>query len=213
MTRFLVTGVNRGIGAALASEARALGHEVIGTTRDGRDGTIALELSKPDTIAAQLKDVPPFDVLINNAGILGADPQSPLDIDADNFAQVLAVNSIAPLMVAQAVLPRLRESKAGKILTISSQMSWMGYRKSNLIGYRASKAAVNKAMQGLASALEADNIPVALIDPGWVRTDMGGAEADESPMDVAKGVLAISENLSLKDTGKFFRFSGEEREF
>ena len=60
MTRILITGVNRGIGAALAHEARAQDHDVIGTTRDGRDGTIALELSDPERIAEQLDQLPPL---------------------------------------------------------------------------------------------------------------------------------------------------------
>ncbi|MEL6957683.1 MAG: SDR family NAD(P)-dependent oxidoreductase [Pseudomonadota bacterium] len=215
MTTFLITGVNRGIGAALAAKARARGHTVIGTTRDGRDETVPLVLDDPSSIAAQLADIPPFDVLINNAGVIGpdADQQTPLNMDWDGFAQTLTVNTMAPLAVAQAVLPRLRESREPKILTVSSQMAWMGYRKPTQIAYRASKAALNKAMQGLATMLEPDEIPVVLIDPGWVRTDMGGKDADEDPAVVAAGILNISAGLTLAETGKFFLFSGEEREF
>ncbi len=54
---------------------------------------------------------------------------------------------------------------------------------------------------------------MALIDPGWVRTDMGGAEAEEDPDEVAKDILAIAERLTIQDTGKFFRFAGEERAY
>ena len=213
MTRFLITGVNRGIGAALHAQAVALGHQVIGTTRDGRGGTVPLVLDTPETIAEQLSGVGPLDILINNAGVISPDRQSPLDMDFAGFAHTLTINSIAPLAVAQAVLPQLRESAAPKILTMSSQMAWMGYRKADRIAYRASKAAVNKVMQGLATALEPEGISVALVDPGWVRTDMGGADADEDPHDVASGVLSIARDLTPEDTGKFFRFTGEEREF
>ena len=213
MARFLITGVNRGIGAALHAQAVALGHQVIGTTRDGRDGTVPLVLDTPETIAEHLSGIGPLDVLINNAGVISPDRQSPLDMDFAGFADTLTINSIAPLAVAQAVLPQLRRSDAPKILTISSQMAWMGYRKADRIAYRASKAAVNKVMQGLATALEPEAIPVALVDPGWVRTDMGGSDAEEDPHDVAKGVINIAQALTMKDTGKFFRFTGEEREF
>lgn len=213
MARVLITGSNRGIGAALFAAAKAAGHTPIGTTRDGRDGTIPLVLDDPQAIFDQLQDLPPIDVLINNAGVITPDRQSPLDMDFAGFAQTLTVNSIAPLAIAQAALPRLRESGAPKILTISSQMAWMGYRKADRIAYCTSKAAVNKVMQGLATALEPEGIPVALIDPGWVRTDMGGAEAEEDPDAVAKGILAIADRLTLADTGKFFRFTGEERAF
>ncbi len=213
MRRILITGCNRGIGAALVAATRAAGDLPIGTTRDGRDGTVALVLDTPDTIADQLADIGPVDVLINNAGVITPQRQSPLDMDFPGFAQTLTINTIAPLAVAQAVLPRLRQSAAPRILTISSQMAWMGYRKADRIAYRASKAAVNKVMQGLATALEPEGIPVVLIDPGWVRTDMGGADADEDAGEVARGILAIATRLTMDDTGKFFRFSGEQREF
>ena len=195
------------------STARAMGHDPVGTTRDGRDGSISLTLDNPKEIAEQLRDVGPIDVLINNAGVISPERQSPLDMDFDGFAQCLTVNTIAPLAVAKALLPQLRKSSAPKILSISSQMSWMGYRKSDRIAYRASKAALNKVMQGLATELEGNGIPVALVDPGWVRTDMGGEDADEDPLDVARGIIRLADNLTLNDTGKFFRFTGDERAF
>lgn len=213
MARVLITGCNRGIGAALMTTAKAAGQDPIGTTRDGRGDTIALTLDRPDTIAAQLAGIGPIDVLMNNAGVIGPDRQSPLDMDFAGFAETLNVNTLSPLAVALAVLPKLRESKAPKIITVSSQMAWMGYRKADRIAYRASKAAVNNVMQGLATMLEPENIPVALVDPGWVRTDMGGAQADEDPVAVAIGILAIADRLTMRDTGKFFRFTGEKREF
>jgi NAD(P)-dependent dehydrogenase (short-subunit alcohol dehydrogenase family) len=213
MARIFITGVNRGIGKCLRDVARIQGHDVIGTSRSGQDGTIALALGDPNAVAEQLSDVGPIDVLINNAGVIGPDQQSPLDMDFDGFAQTLAVNTMAPLAVVHALLPRLRAGTAPRILTMSSQMAWMGYRKADRIAYRASKAAVNKVMQGLATMLEAENIPVVLVDPGWVRTDMGGADADEDPDEVARGILAIADRLSIDDTGRFFRFTGEERDF
>ncbi|WP_439155923.1 SDR family NAD(P)-dependent oxidoreductase [Yoonia sp.] len=213
MARILVTGSNRGIGAALLRAAKSAGHTPIGTTRDARRGTLALALDDPEAIAEQLADIGPLDVLINSAGVITPDRQSPLDMDFAGFAHTMAVNTIAPLAVAQAVIHRLRESPAPKVLTVSSQMAWLGYRKADRIAYRASKAAVNKVMQGLATALEPEGIPVVLVDPGWVRTDMGGTEAEEDPDEVAKGILAIVERLTIQDTGKFFRFTGEERAF
>lgn len=212
MARYFITGVNRGIGAALRDRALALGHEVIGTTRTGQNGTMALELSNPATIADQLKQLPQIDVLINNAGIIGPTPekQSPLAMDWDGMAETFAINSIAPLAVAQAVLPALRRADRPRILTVSSQMASFARPKSSQIAYRASKAAVNKVMQGLAVELKPEGIAVAVINPGWVRTDMGGPAADEDPSEVARGILDIAERLTMEDTGKFFRFTGEE---
>ncbi|MEL6679871.1 MAG: SDR family NAD(P)-dependent oxidoreductase [Pseudomonadota bacterium] len=213
MARILITGSNRGIGAALLAEATAMGHDPVGTTRDGRGGTVALTLDDPDTVAAQLDGIGPLDILINNAGVITPERQSPLDMDFGGFAHTLTVNTIAPLAVAQAVLPQLRASAAPGIVTISSQMAYMGYRKADRIAYRASKSAVNKVMQGLATALEPEGIPVALVDPGWVRTDMGGAEADLDAHEVARGILAVATGLTLEDTGKFFQHTGAERPF
>ena len=89
----------------------------------------------------------------------------------------------------------------------------MGYRKSDRIAYRASKAALNKVMQGLATDLEPEGIAVALVDQGWVRTDMGGADAQNDPTDVAQGVLDIAAQLTMAQTGRFLRWTGEERAF
>ena len=211
MARILITGTNRGIGAALKAEAEAQGHEVIGTTRDGADGTLKLDLTEPSKIALDVDGS--IDLLINNAGVIGPERQSPLDMDFAGFQHTLNVNTLAPLAVAQALLPNLRQADTAKILTVSSQMAWMGYRKADTIAYRASKGAVNKVMQGLATMLEDEGIAVAVIDPGWVRTDMGGAEAEEDPIAVARGILSVADKLSIADTGKFFRFTGEERPF
>jgi NAD(P)-dependent dehydrogenase (short-subunit alcohol dehydrogenase family) len=207
--RLLVTGANRGIGAALVAAARLEGHDVMTHSRTCEGADIACDLSDVAAIAGAFGGLDRIDVLVNNAGVIGPDRQSTIDMDFDGFADTLTINTLAPLAVAQAVLPALRASGQGKILTVSSQMAWMGYAKSDRIAYRASKAAVNKVMQGLAT----DRIPVALVDPGWVQTDMGGADADVTPDEVATGILGVIERLSMADTGKFFKYSGEERPF
>ena len=201
----------------MAILALARGWQVSGTVRrpaevPGAD-VIVCDLRNLEQIASTLGHLPPLDILINSAGVIGPSEQSTLSMDFPEFLQTLQVNTLAPLAVSQACLTALRARPGARILSISSQMSWMGYRKSDRIAYRASKAALNKVMQGLATDLEPDGIAVGLVDPGWVRTDMGGAEADEDPVDVADGVLALAEKLTMRDTGKFFRFTGEERSF
>ena len=211
-----VTGAGRGIGRDIASDALARGWRVTGTVRhsgDAPDGVYELladmrDLDSFATIAARLG---PLDVLINNAGTIGPERQSTLDMDFAGFAETLAVNTLAPLAMAQAVLPHMRAG--GCILTISSQMAWMGYAKSDRIAYRASKVAVNKVMQGLATDLRDRGIAVALIDPGWVRTDMGGPEAEEDPKRVAGGILDIATRLDMTQTGQFLHWTGQERDF
>ena len=217
MTHVLITGCNRGIGRALAEDALARGWRVTGTSRTHSDlagiEEIDLDVENIASIESALIDLDPLDILINNAGIVGPERQSTLDMDFAGFRRTLTINTLAPLAVAQACLPALRQRPAARILSVSSQMSYMGYRKSDRIAYRASKAALNKVMQGLATDLEDDGIPCVLVDPGWVRTDMGGAEADEDPATIASGILDLAVRLTSGDTGKFFRFTGEERAF
>ena len=200
--RFLVTGANRGIGAALVAAARLEGHDVVTHSRTGAGTDIACDLSDVAAIAGAFGGLGRIDVLVNNAGIIGPDRQSTLDMDFEGFAETLTINTLAPLAVAQAVLPALRASGQGKIVTVSSQMAWMGYAKSDRIAYRASKAAVNKVMQGLATDLAADRIPVALVDPGWVQTDMGGPNASITVDESCTGLADVVE----KAGGGGYRF-------
>jgi NAD(P)-dependent dehydrogenase (short-subunit alcohol dehydrogenase family) len=150
----------------------------------------------------------PVDVLINNAGIYGSRSDSSREVDLGTFAEVLAVNTIAPIRVARAFLPQLRQSTTPRILTISSQMGALSGSASGSIAYRTSKAAVNKAMQVVASDLRADGIAVAVAHPGWVQTDMGGGGADITAQESARGLVALIDRLTLTDTGQFFRWDG-----
>ena len=228
MSTIVITGAGRGIGRELARAALAEGHTVFGSVRSEADAA-KLRLDLGEALMPLVFDVTdraavsraaasvagPVDILINNAGVIGPPPerQSPLAMDFDGFAETLAINTIAPLAVSQAFLPALRRSGHGRILTISSQMSWMGYRKPDQIAYRASKSAVNQVMQGLATALETEAITVVLINPGWVRTDMGGPSADLDPAEVADGIIHLAQRLTLAQTGRFFLWNGEECEF
>lgn len=212
--RVLVTGANRGIGAALCMVAAKTGADVIRATRPGRGGDIVFDVTDPEAVTTAVRQIAgPIDIVINNAGIIGPNRQSTTDMDYAGMAETFAVNVAGPLAVSNACLPQLGQSNAPRILTVSSQMAWMGYAKSDRIAYRSSKAAVNKVMQGLATDLQPRGIAVALVDPGWVRTDMGGADADLDPAEVADGIWALATRLNLADTGKFFKWNGTERDF
>lgn len=212
----LITGAGRGIGRAIAIEALSRGWQVSGTVRQNGDAPQGVtehlvDMRDRDRLRAIGTKLGPVDVLINNAGVIGPERQATLDMDFDGFADTFLINTLAPLAMAQAVLPKMPDG--GRILTISSQMAWMGYAKSDRIAYRASKAAVNKIMQGLATDVRARQIAVALIDPGWVRTDMGGPDAEENATQVAHGILEIASTLDMAQTGQFLRWTGEGREF
>jgi len=224
MTTFLITGAARGIGHDLVRQALDAGDTVIATVRrggenalddletgDGRLRILTMDVRHPQTIVAAASIVDqPIDVLINNAGIIGHQPQSVLDMDFEGFADTLNINTLGPLCVIQAFLGNVRRGDNPRIITISSKMGSMSHQSSDRIAYRASKAAINKVMQGLATDLRPENIIVVSMHPGWVRTDMGGGSADISVEESASGILAVANGLTLDRTGSFINYDGSE---
>ena len=217
----LITGAARGIGRALADLAARDGIAVISLVRTRPDSPLpglvldGVDVTDPAALADAAASLAgrPIDLVVNNAGIIGPERQSTFDMDFDGFRRTLEVNVIAPLRVAQAFLPNLRlaRDRAGiaRIMTLSSAMGRMSYAKSDRIAYRASKAAVNKVMQGLATDLEPEGIAVRLVHPGWVRTDMGGRDADVAVEVSAAGVHARAWEVDMSSTGSFVDYTGE----
>jgi NAD(P)-dependent dehydrogenase (short-subunit alcohol dehydrogenase family) len=222
MTTWLVTGANRGIGLAMAMEIVARGDRVIATVRDPfrvpeflktapakQLMVIGMDVGDANSVARAAASVKePVDILVNNAGINPKGGQGPFDIDYGVFADALAINAMSPLRVSNAFLPQLKQAANPRILTVSSQMGASVYGGSDRLVYRVSKAAANKTMQVLAEALKPEGVTVAVIHPGWVRTDMGGPAASLSPEESAKGCLDVAAGMTPADAGKFFRWDG-----
>lgn len=217
----LITGAGRGLGRALAAFASEQGADVIALVRAPLSEALPCEIINGvdvtdeealNRVSAILGDRP-IDLLINNAGIIGPERQSTLDMDFEGFRLALEVNTLAPLRVVQAVLPNLRAARdrAGiaRIVTVSSQMGRMNYMKSDRIAYRASKTAVNKVMQGLATDLAAESIAVRVVDPGWVRTEMGGPDATVGVADAVAGIYAQAWATNMELTGTFVDYRGD----
>ncbi|MBB4039270.1 NAD(P)-dependent dehydrogenase (short-subunit alcohol dehydrogenase family) [Microvirga flocculans] len=228
MGTYLVTGMGRGIGHELARVLLRRGDRVIGTVRDeagiapewaaflasGQLRLVMLDVRDAASIgkaAAQIDE--PIDVLVNNAGIIGPHRQSTLDMDFEGFLETLDVNTLGPLRIVQAFLPHLRRSKAPRIVTISSRMGSLSHAKSDRIAYRASKAAVNKVMQALATDLQGEGIVAISVHPGWVRTDMGGSGADISVEESAEGLIKLIDRVTLAESGLFFDWTGTQISF
>lgn len=214
MTHILITGGARGIGRALCASAVALGWKVSCTLREGTvpEGVTGHKLDMRDLsglveLGAALG---PLDILIHNAGIIGP-TDGPLSVAGAEIAEVMQVNTLAPLAITQALLPNLQASARPRVLAISSQMARMGYAKADHIAYRMSKVALNKAVQGLTSDLQPQGIACICIDPGWVRTDMGGPEAERDVAQVGHEIIALAERLTLAETGRFLKTCGTER--
>ncbi|HSI44152.1 MAG TPA: SDR family oxidoreductase [Methylotenera sp.] len=220
----LVTGTNRGIGLEFVKQYAADGWKVIACSREPDASpelralaqsydieTIALDVGdfeQIDKVANQLQGRA-IDVLINNAGIY---PESSLgDLDYEAWAEAFKINCMAPLKMAEAFSDHVASSHLQKIATLSSKM---GSLDDNTSGgsyiYRTSKAAVNMAMKSLAIDLKPLGISVVTLHPGWVQTDMGGANALINTQTSVTGLRQVIERLSVHNSGKFIAYDGKE---
>ncbi len=161
-----------------------------------------------DALAKHLADTQ-LDILINNAGVLGAEDQSLNALDPQEWLKTFAVNTVAPLMVSRAVLKCMKNSANPRIMTISSDMGALHDEGMGMYAYRSSKAAVNKVMQVLALELKEKGITVCVVHPGWVKMDMGGEAADLTVEQSASGLVDLARNLTLKQSGTFLTWQGE----
>jgi len=220
MSRVLVVGANRGIGLALARLYAGKGHEVIATCR-----TPSKELEQTKSRIASGVDVTDdagvaklrafigkdlLDIAIVNAGVLARD-----GLDAPDMSGVqkqLEVNAVAPLRVVKAILPSLRTSSDGgsKIALITSRMGSIGDNTSGgSYGYRMSKAALNAMGVSLAHDVKPKGIAVAILHPGFVKTDMTGGSGNVTPDESAKGLADRIAGLTVENSGTFWHMNGE----
>jgi NAD(P)-dependent dehydrogenase (short-subunit alcohol dehydrogenase family) len=232
MQRWLITGAGRGIGLEMTRQLLQRGDAVIGTVRSGaaasalqqsfsgdaatRLRVVSLDVRDRASIQrAALRITEPIDVLVNNAGILGPERQSTLDMDFDGFLDTFVVNAMGPLAVTQSFLPLLRKGDRPRLVNITSRMGSFSYQKEDLIAYQASKAAANKVVRGLATTLGSGGIIVIAAHPGLVRTDLAGARAQASPASIsaeesAAGLLNVIDRLGAGDNGRFVDYGGRE---
>ena len=224
MQTVLITGANRGIGLELTRRYLDNGDNVIACCRTPENANdlnalkqagaaleiYALEVSDNSSITALKEAVGtrPMDILINNAGVIGPDRQSVRDMDFDGFLDALNINTLSPLRMLQAFLPNLKAAPQPKAITISSRMGSFTSTATDRVAYRTSKSAVNRLMFAAADDLKSDGIVVAVMHPGWVRTDMGGPSATLSPPESAAGLANVIEKLTLSDSGGFFDCDG-----
>jgi NAD(P)-dependent dehydrogenase (short-subunit alcohol dehydrogenase family) len=213
----VVTGGARGIGRALVDAYVAAGaYLVAGVRKPGASDppgceVLPLDVADDSSVAAFAAALAgrPVDILINNAGVLGPEGRAIDVADYAGFLDTLNVNTLGPLRVTRALLPNLRRAGGAKVAILSSRMGAMTDARSDWITYRASKAAVNKVAQGLATDLAAEGIAVAAIHPGAVRTAMAADDADMEPRESAAALRLLLERLTLDTTGRFWRYDGQ----
>lgn len=219
MATIVITGANRGIGLELARQ-RMMGHRVIAVCRTPSDELSGLPVrvepsvdvtdeSSLRALARRLEDQR-IDVLINNAGIL--ERESLDHLDWAGIDRQLQVNAIGPLRVTSALLPLLGEGS--KVAFVTSRMGSIGDNTSGgMYGYRMSKAALNMAAVSLAHDLRPRGVAVALLHPGFVRTEMTGNRGSVDAPEAARGLWERIDALTLETSGRFWHANGEALPF
>jgi NAD(P)-dependent dehydrogenase (short-subunit alcohol dehydrogenase family) len=194
-TLALVTGANRGIGREIVKQLAAKGITTLLAARDkAKADAAARELSGGEQILPRELDVNDpgsvrrlaesvasefgkLDILVNNAGVLLDPEASALNVDMTVVQTTLATNLLGAWRVAQAFVPLLKKSGHGRIVNMSSQLGQLQSMRDAYPSYRVSKAALNAVTLMLADALKHDGVLVNSCCPGWIKTDMGGANA------------------------------------
>ncbi len=222
----LVTGANRGIGLEWVRQYAAVGWRVYAGCRkpetaldlnrlmagsDGRISVHPLDVTNPAHIAG-IKSVlgaQPLDILLNNAGIYGQDDASFGNTDETLWLQTFRVNCIAPMKMMEALVDNVSASKRRIIATLSSKMGSMADNGSGgSYVYRSSKAAVNAVMKSASVDLRRQGITTVILHPGWVKTDMGGPNAEITTQQSVTHMRAILDRVTPADNGHFFDIDG-----
>jgi NAD(P)-dependent dehydrogenase (short-subunit alcohol dehydrogenase family) len=228
--RIVVVGANRGIGLEFVRQYLARGERVEATARNpaGAEALAALATRHPSllrlhacdvsderSVAAFTRGLEPggVDLLINNAGVMGA-WESLEGLDLADVLATFSTNALGPIRVTRALLPKLREGKGRKVAHLSSKMGSISDNSSGgAYAYRMSKAALNMASKTMAVDLRGEGILSVVLSPGWVKTDMGGANAPTDVKDSVAGMVKVLDSLGPADSGRFLGFKGEEIEW
>lgn len=230
MKRIFITGANRGVGLAFVQQLAQAGHKIWAGCRTPAEAAdlqqlqqqypeqiylVKIDVTNPAEVqqAAELvsQQTNGLDWLINNAGVL-ARGETLANFDPAVMRHTFDTNTIGPMTVIQAFYPLLKQGSEPLIVNISSQLGSLLAMRPNWgrYSYNASKAALNMLTRMLAFDLAADGIRLLAFHPGWVQTDMGGANADVSADNAVTGMLRTISSLPPEATGRFLTFEGKE---
>lgn len=222
----LVTGANRGMGletcralaeldfrVLLGSRDLAAGVEAAESLASDRVHAVALDITNAEDIATVARridaDYGRLDVLINNAGIMidndAGRSASIVDSEPDVLLYTLNVNTIGPMMLINALLPLMERVDDARIVNISSGMGQLADMGGRHPGYRISKTALNAATRIYAAELDPKRVRVNAVCPGWVRTDMGGENADLSLAEGIDTAIWLATSPDATHSGGYFR--------
>jgi NAD(P)-dependent dehydrogenase (short-subunit alcohol dehydrogenase family) len=219
----LVTGANKGIGHEIARQLAEKGfHVFIGARKvpEGKQAAEAIaksggsaefvEIDVSDRASieraakAVASKVDHLDVLVNNAGIM-QDSKGIADVNDETFLATLTTNTLGPLRVTQTFLPLLLKSARGTVVNLSSGLGQLSEMGETYPAYSISKTALNAVMRQFAAALRDKGVTVNSVCPGWVKTDMGGPNAQRTVQQGADTVTWLATDAPRDLTGQFLR--------
>ena len=226
----LITGANRGIGLALVRVLLESGARVLAAARSpqtdsldalksefgGRLASLTLDVTSDDSVqrafAALMPDPGRIDVLVNMAGIMTRPHDQPLEqLDLAQCTESFETNALGPLRVTRAALPLLRNSKRPRVVNVTSGCGRLTIKDNGeFYAYAASKAALDMMTLTCAFEFKSEGMCFVALDPGWVRTDLGGPDADLAPEESAASIADTIDRLDASWTGKLLYNDGTE---
>ena len=235
MPTVLVTGAGRGLGLEFVRQYSSAGWDIVACARDpvrspelaalaagGRIRIETLDVGDEASIRALTARLGerPLDVLLGCAGTMGQGSFATEGLDFGRFgncepgdwAEVYRVNVIGPMLMAEALVGNVARSAQKKIVTLTSVVgSIAGNTIGSLYKYRASKAALNAVMRSLSIDLaRSHGIIASPLQPGWVRTEMGGPHAHLDAVTSVTGMRAVIDGLTPERAGRFWMYDGSE---
>jgi NAD(P)-dependent dehydrogenase (short-subunit alcohol dehydrogenase family) len=220
MPSIFITGANRGLGLEFARQYAASGWQVTASCRDPANATdlaatgveiLPLDVGDFAALRATARALQgrAFDILLNNAGISGG-AQSLGQIDAAAWEETFRVNAMAPILLAEALLPALLAGQQKRLVFLTSRMGSIADNGGGgYYAYRASKAALNAAVKSLAVDLAPRGVSTLLLHPGWAKTDMGGQGATVAAADSVAGMRALIEQMQAGQALRFVDYRGK----
>lgn len=216
MKTALVTGAYRGLGFEVARQLSERGFRVILTARRADAGIAAaaklkngsfleIDITDSGSVARAASQVTELDVLINNAAIIAEGDSDILQITPELVAETILTNTLGALRVTQAFLPLLLQSRAGRIVNVSSGGGQLSEPGTWAPAYCISKTALNAITCQFAAALKDQRIAVNSVCPGWCRTEMGGQAAPRSVEEGAAGIVWLAADAPQDKTALFWR--------
>jgi NAD(P)-dependent dehydrogenase (short-subunit alcohol dehydrogenase family) len=222
MPTVLITGAGRGLGREFTKLYAAQGWKVLACARqpdavkdiEGDVHGHALEVTDHTAVKALAGKLAheAIDVLICNAGIggRGVSGQDFGTFDAALWRQIFEINTLAPLMMAEAFADHVGRSRQKKLIAITSILGSLANNNGGRYAYRASKAALNMEWNCLAKDLAPKGVICVALHPGWVQTDMGGPTAPLTIDQSVPAMIGTIAGLKPSDNGRYVQYDGQE---